>query len=50
MNVHTTVSLAAGTTAVAVCDDLVVEELTESPAEDFLPGTCICWNDALLAS
>ncbi len=40
----------AHASAVPAADELVVEELTQPPADDFLPGTCICWNDSALTA
>ncbi|MEU8891931.1 hypothetical protein [Streptomyces sp. NPDC048442] len=43
-------NLSAGSTALvaltapaATADDLVIENLTQLSAEEFQPGTCICW-------
>ncbi|MDQ8705969.1 hypothetical protein RCO28_26305 [Streptomyces sp. LHD-70] len=34
------------TTTLVPADDLVIEELSQDLAEEFLPGTCICWTEA----
>lgn len=46
MNLKQAVATAVVVTAPAVCEELVVEELVPQTAEQFQPGTCICWVDA----
>ncbi|MGJ7419810.1 hypothetical protein AB9128_28585 [Streptomyces cinereoruber] len=45
MNITHAVATAAVATAPAVHEELVVEELVPQTAEQFQPGTCICWVD-----
>lgn len=39
-------------TAVALdgAEDLVLEDLSQQAAEEFQPGTCICWADDRFAA
>ncbi|WP_328902119.1 MULTISPECIES: hypothetical protein [unclassified Streptomyces] len=43
---HLPAGSTALTTPVAAADDLVIENLTQLSAEEFQPGTCICWTPA----
>ncbi|MFD7323270.1 hypothetical protein ACFV9D_19585 [Streptomyces sp. NPDC059875] len=45
MNLTHAVATAVVVTAPNVCEELVVEELVSQTAEQFQPGTCICWVD-----
>ncbi len=45
MNLTHAVATAVVVTAPTVCEELVVEELVSQTAEQFQPGTCICWVD-----
>ncbi|MFJ7130669.1 hypothetical protein [Streptomyces sp. NPDC098101] len=45
MNITHAVATAAVATTPAVYEELVVEELVPQTAEQFRPGTCICWVD-----
>jgi hypothetical protein len=46
MNLTHAVATAVVVAAPAVCEELVVEELVPQSAEQFQPGTCICWVEA----
>ncbi|WP_415949087.1 hypothetical protein [Streptomyces sp. KLOTTS4A1] len=43
-------NITAGSTALtapaATADELVIENLTQLSAEEFQPGTCICWTQS----
>lgn len=46
MNLSQAVATAVVATAATSYEELVVEELAPQTAEQFQPGTCICWVDA----
>lgn len=41
---------ACATATVNLDEHVIVEHLTQPPLNECLPGTCICWNDHVLAA